>query len=76
MNIVEFRLVMFRPFKGEIIMGKISSSGEWGIKGSLTLHAMPCSPNLVRLDFFEDIHVPPSMLFEGSKLYDILEYCA
>ena len=46
---------MFRPFKGEIIMGRISSSGEWGIK--------------IRLDFFEDIRVPPHMLFEGSSLY-------
>lgn len=31
-SLVEFRLVVFRPFKGEIIEGKISSSDNDGIK--------------------------------------------
>lgn len=31
-NTVEFRLVVFRPFKGEIIEGKISGSDQEGIK--------------------------------------------
>lgn len=35
---VEFRLVVFRPFKGEIILGQISSASERGIKG------IACSP--------------------------------
>lgn len=30
--LVEFRLVVFRPFKGEIILGRISSASEWGMK--------------------------------------------
>ena len=30
--LVEFRLIVFRPFKGEIILGRISSASEWGIK--------------------------------------------
>ncbi|KAI9819545.1 MAG: DNA-directed RNA polymerase III subunit rpc25 [Pycnora praestabilis] len=51
---VEFRLVVFRPFKGEIILGKISSASEYGIK--------------IRLDFFDDIFIPPHLLFEGSEL--------
>ncbi|KAI9824239.1 MAG: DNA-directed RNA polymerase III subunit rpc25 [Thelocarpon impressellum] len=50
---VEFRLVVFRPFKGEIILGKISSSSSQGIK--------------VRLDFFDEITVPAHLLFEGSR---------
>lgn len=29
---VEFRLIVFRPFKGEIILGDIASSDEEGIK--------------------------------------------
>ncbi|KAF2139129.1 uncharacterized protein K452DRAFT_255268 [Aplosporella prunicola CBS 121167] len=51
---VEFRLVVFRPFKGEIIEGKISGSNPQGIN--------------VQLDFFDDIFVPgPVNLFEGVK---------
>ena len=33
-RIVEFRLVVFRPFKGEVLVGKISSSTEHGIKSA------------------------------------------
>ncbi|KAI9681143.1 MAG: DNA-directed RNA polymerase III subunit rpc25 [Caeruleum heppii] len=49
---VEFRLVVFRPFKGEVILGKISSSTNHGIK--------------IRLDFFDDIFVPAHLLFPDS----------
>lgn len=31
---VEFRLIVFRPFKGEIIEGKISGSDHEGIKST------------------------------------------
>ena len=31
--LVEFRLVVFRPFKGEIILGRISSASDYGMKG-------------------------------------------
>ncbi|KAF7503420.1 hypothetical protein GJ744_003750 [Endocarpon pusillum] len=50
---VEFRLIVFRPFKGEIITGRISSCTEHGIR--------------VSVNFFSDIHVPTSLLFEGSE---------
>ena len=30
---VEFRLIVFRPFKGEIVTGRISSCTEQGIRG-------------------------------------------
>jgi DNA-directed RNA polymerase subunit E'/Rpb7 len=29
---VKFRMIVFRPFKGEIMLGKISSGTEHGIK--------------------------------------------
>ncbi len=32
-GVVEFRLIVFRPFKGEIITGRISSCTEQGIRG-------------------------------------------
>ncbi|VDB93680.1 BgtA-20630, partial [Blumeria graminis f. sp. tritici] len=45
---VEFRLIVFRPFKNEVILGKISSSNLHGIR--------------VRLPFFDDIFVPREKL--------------
>ena len=35
---VEFRLIVFRPFKGEIILGQIASASEAGMKSILPLH--------------------------------------
>ena len=32
--IVEFRIVVFRPFKGEIILGRISNASEFGMKST------------------------------------------
>ncbi|KAF2085684.1 DNA-directed RNA polymerase III 25 kd polypeptide [Saccharata proteae CBS 121410] len=51
---VVFRLVVFRPFKGEVIEGKISAADHTGIH--------------VQVDFFDEIFVPgPVNLFEGTK---------
>lgn len=51
---VVFRLVVFRPFKGEVIVGKVTSSSQaTGIR--------------ISLDFFDDIRIPPSNLPEGSE---------
>ncbi|CAF9908314.1 MAG: DNA-directed RNA polymerase III subunit rpc25 [Heterodermia speciosa] len=50
---VEFRLIVFRPFKGEIITGRIAGATEAGIR--------------VSLDFFEDIWVPSHLLFSDSS---------
>lgn len=50
---VDFRLVVFRPFKGEIIRATIAQSSHSGIGLSV--------------DFFEDVFVPPDLLFENSK---------
>lgn len=40
---VTFRLVVFRPFKGEVLLGQIKSSDENGIR--------------ITMGFFDDIHV-------------------
>jgi DNA-directed RNA polymerase III subunit RPC8 len=50
---VDFRVVVFRPFEGEIVHGTITHST---IKGGVYLSQ----------DFFEDIVVPPETLFEGT----------
>ncbi|KAK0250160.1 DNA-directed RNA polymerase III complex subunit Rpc25 [Friedmanniomyces endolithicus] len=49
---VDFRLVVFRPFKGEIIRGTISSSNDEGIHMSM--------------GFFEDVIAPRGLLFSPS----------
>ncbi|KAI8087477.1 RNA polymerase Rpb7 [Thamnidium elegans] len=51
---VLFRVVVFRPFVGEILTGKIKS----------------CSPSGVRVSmgFFDDILIPGGALQPGSKL--------
>lgn len=51
---VEFRLVVFRPFMGEVLTGKIANCTETGIK--------------VTLGFFDDIFIPQHLLFEGTVL--------
>ncbi|KAG1052225.1 hypothetical protein G6F43_005626 [Rhizopus delemar] len=50
---VTFRLVVFRPFVGEILVGKIKSSSPAGV--------------VVTLGFFDDILIPGGALQPGSK---------
>jgi DNA-directed RNA polymerase III subunit RPC8 len=50
---VDFRLVVFRPFKGEIIPGTITHSSVAGI--------------FMSMGFFEDIVAPPEFLFDDTK---------
>ncbi|EJD07480.1 uncharacterized protein FOMMEDRAFT_143872 [Fomitiporia mediterranea MF3/22] len=45
---VVFRMVVFRPFSGEVILAKVKSSDEEGIRLSI--------------GFFDDMHIPPSYL--------------
>lgn len=49
----KFRLLVFSPFDGEILVGWISSCTSEGIN--------------VRMEFFDDIHIPKSMLFDGCE---------
>lgn len=52
MNInVEFRMIVFRPFKGEIVAARIKTNTLEGI--------------YLTTEFFDDIFVPDTMLFEG-----------
>lgn len=51
---VDFKLVVFRPKRGEIIAGVISQSD-------------PTAGVYLDMDFFEDVNVPPQLLFEGTK---------
>ncbi|KAG1468857.1 hypothetical protein G6F56_003596 [Rhizopus delemar] len=51
---VRFRLVVFRPFVGEILVGKIKSCSSAGV--------------VVTVGFFDDILIPGAGLQPGSKL--------
>ncbi|KAJ9660822.1 DNA-directed RNA polymerase III complex subunit Rpc25 [Neophaeococcomyces mojaviensis] len=49
---VEFRMVVFRPFKGEVIAARVKHNTPEGI--------------YLTTEFFDNIFVPETMLFEGS----------
>lgn len=51
---VEFRYVVFQPFRGEVLQGTIASCGPDGI--------------WINIGFFRDVFVPPGKLPEISKL--------
>lgn len=50
---VDFKLLVFRPRKGEIVPGAIANSD-------------PTAGIFLDMDFFEDVIVPPQLLFEGT----------
>jgi DNA-directed RNA polymerase III subunit RPC8 len=52
---VVFRIIVFRPFLGEVLVGKIASQDVTGLK--------------ITLGFFDDIHISHPHLPEGSTLY-------
>ncbi|CAM9208006.1 unnamed protein product [Ectocarpus sp. 12 AP-2014] len=51
-SLVRFRMLVFRPFVGEILIGKVSSCTKQGIK--------------VSLDFFENASIPKDLLQSPS----------
>ena len=51
---VDFRLVVFRPFKGEILSATI-------------VHSNPMRGIYLSHDFFEDVLIPPETLFESTE---------
>ncbi|KAF4629630.1 hypothetical protein G7Y89_g8507 [Cudoniella acicularis] len=53
---VEFRMIVFRPFKHEVMIGTISSATPQGIR--------------IRLNFFDQIFVPADRLPPGSSFND------
>ncbi|CAN3361119.1 DNA-directed RNA polymerase III subunit RPC8 [Diutina catenulata] len=50
---VEFRAVVWKPFIGEVLIGWVAACTEEGIK--------------VKLDFFDEIFIPKSYLFENCE---------
>lgn len=58
---VKFRLIIFRPFVGEILEGKVRSSSEEGIH--------------ITLGFFDDILVPASCMQPDTLLYSSSNIC-
>jgi len=71
---VEFRLVVFRPFRGEVMNARIRSSSAAGIY-RLCSHSFPIVDRVdffltlepVKVDFFDDIFIPYDMLPEGCE---------
>lgn len=77
--LVEFRLMVFRPFKGETLLGKISSATPDGIHGKPSTKIRSCEitgscdksnivARQVRTEFFEEIFVPYKELPENTEL--------
>lgn len=50
---IEFRMTVFRPFRGEIIYGRIKTSNQEGI--------------IIDLDFTSEVFIPFQNLFENSS---------
>ncbi|KAI5953458.1 rpc25 [Candida jiufengensis] len=50
---VKFRLIIFKPFVGEILTGWVTENNAKGIK--------------IRLEFFDDIWIPENYLFENCE---------
>lgn len=59
-QLAKFRIVIFRPFIGEIIVGKILSSNKDGIR--------------VTLEFFDEIFIPASNMMEDTVYLEDLNY--
>ncbi|KAI8803077.1 RNA polymerase III subunit Rpc25-domain-containing protein [Cladochytrium replicatum] len=55
---VTFRMIVFRPFIDEVLVGKISGSTPYGIK--------------VSMEFFDDIIIPPHRM-QPNTIYDASE---
>ncbi|XP_010323226.2 uncharacterized protein [Solanum lycopersicum] len=56
---VKFRLVVFRPFVGEVISAKLKESNAEGLR---------CKPRrMLSLGFFDDIYVPAPLLPDPSR---------
>lgn len=58
MQIVKFRMVVFRPFVGEIMTGKLVGSSKEGLK--------------ISVEFFEDILIPAALL-QAPCVYNPLD---
>jgi len=57
--VAEFRLIVFRPFVGEVLTGRIMAATHTGIR--------------ISLEFFDDIFIPAHLIFSIASLYPPLE---
>src|SRR5882757_6605020 len=74
--LVVFRLVVFRPFTSEVVMAKVKSSDEDGIRRVLLFQLFCMSIKVltrpffpVTVGFFDDIYIPTAYLPQPSALY-------
>ena len=51
----EFRMIVFRPFVGEVLTGRIMAATYTGIR--------------ISLEFFDDIFIPAHLIFSIASLY-------
>ncbi|TVU39323.1 hypothetical protein EJB05_12736 [Eragrostis curvula] len=58
---VSFRLLMFKPFHGEVLVGRISGYDDKGLQGGFMFGEL-----LVSLDFFSDICIPGHLMQDGT----------
>lgn len=70
---VVFRLVVFRPFPSEVVLAKVKTSDESGIRGMLIgFKFLPLHKSSiirpVSVGFFDDMHIPLSYLPSPSAL--------
>lgn len=61
---MDFRLVVFRPFISEVLVGKVKSQDEDGIRGRYTPNttARLLMKRAVTMTFFDEVHIDVSQL--------------
>ena len=74
--VVTFRMVVFRPFVSEVMLAKVKSSDEDGIRRMPCLaprcvlsFPSSCLHPAVSVGFFDDMYIPSTYLPEPSALY-------
>ena len=71
-RIVVFRMVVFRPFTSEVVIAKVKSSDEDGIRCTSFFPSNRPLTTLsytVTIGFFDDMHIPAAYLPQPSALY-------
>ena len=68
--------MVFRPFAGEVILAKVKSSDEEGIRRKHSTYVANAKVErahrlIVSVGFFDDMHIPLNYLPTPSALYDL-----
>lgn len=69
---VVFRLVVFRPFPSEVLLAKVKSSDEEGIRRECDVSFIRYTVikrTAVTVGFFDDMYIPLSYLPNPAALY-------